>query len=396
MGTLAFFPWMHIRERVTAPGFELAPYSRGVSPGGAGASEQSTIDTLLGPYREAPQGPVRKATILRLEGKGLLDDMSDEEADRVLLFGELVAFSGLAARRFFDQLSYSSRESFRLIVQRFVDAGSGMTVVSRRRDGRSMTVVSKSAMLILKPYHVPPARAAELDVPLLDALLRRATRDDWGEIEEAIAGFNSANTDSPDVREESEAVALLGALERVLGLRGGDEHELADAFRAAVVPKETVQPVECSRISDSARRKAYEAYSSLREAWVRDFFRLRGDHAHGKLTPRYKSLWSLREHLLLATFVLPLVVKARLVRDGEYAWTDEDLGHVEAFEQLISLDPFASSDDERQNDRHARTWSRILSDWKLQVAVERWISERETPADSPPEIVETSSGHEQS
>jgi hypothetical protein len=90
MGTLAFFPWMHIRERVSVHGFELLPYRRGVSPIGAGALEQAVLDTLLDPYRDAPKAPLRTATLLRLDGKNLLDDLLDEEADHALRFGELV------------------------------------------------------------------------------------------------------------------------------------------------------------------------------------------------------------------------------------------------------------------------------------------------------------------
>jgi hypothetical protein len=52
----------------------------------------------------------------------------------------------------------------------------------------------------------------------------------WQRFEEAVFWFNRANTDSPDTREQSEPVMMVGAFERVFGLHRGDEHELAEAF----------------------------------------------------------------------------------------------------------------------------------------------------------------------
>ena len=372
MGTIAFFPWMHIREAVSVEGFELLPYRRGSAPAGAGKPEQESIDKLLEPYRTAPRGRLGAATLLRLTGRDLLDNVTDDEADAALRFGELVAFSGLSARTFFDQIGYASRDNFRLIVQRFEDPASGLTVLSRRRDGSTWTAITRSALIVLKPYHVSGGPWQAIDVPLLAALVQRSRKDYWGEIEEAIIGFNSANTDSPDVREESEAVALVGSFERALGLRGGDEHELAQAFRESVVPREEMKPAECPRIANSPRREKYERYGSVREAWVRDFFRLRGEHAHGKISPRYTSLWSLREHLLFASFVFPLLVKSRLSREGIYALRMSDVGYVQAIEPLLGQDNFTPNED---LEFPGFPWSETISTARTQAWVENWLSQ---------------------
>ena len=97
-------------------------------------------------------------------------------------------------------------------------------------------------------------------------------------------------------------MTIVGAFERMLGLRGGDEGELANAFTILLVPNESLKPRDCARVGGSSRQPRYERYASVREVWIRDFFRLRADHAHGKIAPRYTSLWSLREHLLFSAF----------------------------------------------------------------------------------------------
>lgn len=368
MGTIAFFPWMNLRERAHTSAFDLLRYRRGLEPFGQDAA-QAEMDTLLEPYREAPGGRLAKATLLQLHGKNLLEDLSDDEVEQVLQFGELVAFSGLAARRFFDQTGYSNRDNFRLIVQRFVDPASGMLVISRRRDGSNWTAVTKSAMMVVKPHHVATAPWQPIDEPLLESLLQCAAHSTWRELEEGIIGFNTASTDSPDVREESEAVAIVGALERAFGLRGGDENELASAFVGAISPNEPVKPDECARVTNSPRRERYEKYSSLRDVWVRDFYRLRGDHAHGKFAPHYTPLWGLREHLLFASLVFPLVVKSRLVDETVYEWSDSDRSQINVLEGLLCQDHF----QERKADGSlVSPWSKTLEKAHMRVLVEKW------------------------
>ena len=256
-----------------------------------------------------------------------------------------------------------------------------MTVLSRRRDGSSWIAVTKSAMLILKPYHISTPAPHQIDVRLLEALVDRSRSEAWGEIEEAIQGFNSANTDSPDVRMEAEAVSLVGAFERALGLRGGDEHELATAFVQTLQPVTSLRTVDCDRVKESPRRDRYAGYGSLGEAWVRDFFRLRGDHAHGKNAPKYTSLWSLQEHLLCGSFAFPLLVKARLVREGCYAWSEEDLVHLEALEALVCAKHFEVREDENEPYRQDE-WSRILNKANTQIRIRRWLEANSAHVDA--------------
>ena len=120
---------MHIREAVSVEAFELLPSRRGIAPAGSGKTEQAIIDKLLEPYRTAPQGRLGNATLLRIAGRELLEDLADDEADAALRFGELVAFSGLSARTLFDQIGYANRDNFRLIVQRSDDPASGLRVL---------------------------------------------------------------------------------------------------------------------------------------------------------------------------------------------------------------------------------------------------------------------------
>jgi hypothetical protein len=282
--------------------------------------------------------------------------LSDKQIATALLWGQLVAFSGLATRRFYSHLQYTNRDCFQLVAQRVSDPTSGTTILTRRRDGGQWNHVAAGALRVTKPMHVNVFSPVAVDQALLLALLRRSEDDGWGEIEEGILGYNAANTDSPDVPEEFEAVALVGALERTLGLAGGDDNQLAMAVEARVIPRTSLTPVDCRRIRESALRTRFEKLPSVRNAWVRDFFRLRGDHAHGKRKARYPSVWQLREHLLLAAFFFPLVLKSRLAREGHYRLTATDRASINAFEALACEDHFL----EREPVESKHPWNAII------------------------------------
>src|SRR2546427_13107866 len=90
-----------------------------------------------------------------------------------------------------------------------------------------------------------------------------------------------------------EAVLLTAAFERLLNCRSGKEHDLANAVTSVLQPNQNVATSSCSLFQgdphDGLRR-----CPTLREAWIRDFFRLRGTLAHGQVESRYSSVWILK------------------------------------------------------------------------------------------------------
>jgi hypothetical protein len=134
----------------------------------------------------------------------------------------------------------------------------------------------------------------------------------------------------------------------VLGSRSGNHNDLANAFIAALVPRVDIARDDCARLR--AHPKKYSKSPTVREVWIRDLFSLRGDLAHGKVGPEYPSIWSLHEHLLLAAYVFPFVMKVQLERAGFYTLTDRDRDGIEAFEHLACAENlFARVGDPDEN-----------------------------------------------
>jgi hypothetical protein len=207
----------------------------------------------------------------------------------------------------------------------------------------------------------------QLDEALLKALVgHRATCRAWAKWQNALACFNQANTDSDNIRHQVEWVLLCSAFEHILEAKP-NAADVATKFSDAMVPSESVLARDASR-SDRWRDNG----QSLRYEWMREFYRIRGDFAHGKLNTQQPTVWSPLEHLVLATIAFPLVVRCLLKRDQQYALTDDDRTQIEAFERLANTTGFLKPRSKNQLDSH---WGRLCEDRRLSLQIQSAIEE---------------------
>ncbi len=334
---LAFFPWLTLSQHACSilHGFELLPYVRSQLPADKDPGLQRTLDRILEPYTDRTGHVVKSATILRLASCGIVDDLSEEQRGELFDLAELLAFAALSWRVFFTHGPYVNREDFALIIQSLSDAESGVAYVVRRRDGHVKGYLTRDAYRVQMPLHVNDDPPVVLDCQLLNALLRFRADDNWPQYWEAILTFNRANTDSSQVQEHTEAVMLVGAFERLLGCRAGKEDDLAEAFVTVFAPEQHLPIDKCARlVASPPLLDRYRHCRSSAEAWIRDFFRIRGGLAHGATVSRVPSAWSPREHLLLGSYAFPGLIKLSLAGWGAYALTKEDRFDIEVFEEL--------------------------------------------------------------
>lgn len=337
MPMLGFSPWIILDEVVDLGHFRFAPYLRGGAPFGPDTAAQRTADLLLEPCRGLADRPVRQAVLVQVVGREPFDVLPDEECQALLEAVELLAFSALASRDFFNfnTGAYCNRDHFAFYLQEFQDPASGARVVTRRRDGATINLLPRETYRIRAPEHVH-SHTPRIDRQLLTALWSvRARASEWPHYFEAILGFNQANTDNRQVTEQAEAVAMVGAFERLYNLTRGKQDDLV----AAVMPDLAWYPqLAC----DACRRARMPAErvgkpSGPTGEWLRDFFRSRGGWAHGRQDPTHPAKWSRREHLLLGAYVFPLVTKGKLRRDASFQPAPEDDLRLSILDRLVCL-----------------------------------------------------------
>ena len=349
MPQLAFFPWIELECDIHAKGYSLKRFVRGTLPE-SDSERQATLDAVLAPYRNFRDDPIRTAVILAAHGRGLTEHPSEEDRADLFLFGELFAFAALATREFFTY-SYCNRDQLRLVIQAFTDPRGGAFMEMRRRDGVQSTMVTADRYRVQAPAHVRyTGKQVKPDCALLEALLRSRDREEWGGLYRGIVLFNQANTDAPDMSMDTELVLSYAATEQILGIAAySDQKRFHEKFAKAWRPGREVSRSEW-RSSPTDRPWKQE---SLRGCWAFDLHICRGNLAHGHSESALPSQWTVREHLLLTSFTIPLLVKQVLSDIGLYEMTDRDQRDTNVLEPLLNLPGIfaaASSEEDQADD----------------------------------------------
>jgi hypothetical protein len=361
MSMLAFFPWFTTRQDFQAGPFEVVRYERSQEPLGQGTRDQETADKILGHYFTLSAQPLVSATIVKLKTRGFFDELSDDERSAVFALSELLALSGLACREFFRHAGqYCNRDHFRVVIQRFSDPQAGALTTTRRRDGDSSNYMSGAIYRVPIPEHVQLSPIPiNVDVSLFSSLLAAQERDGWERFAEAILSFNLANTDSSEMSEHIEAVLLVSAFERLLECRGKEE-DLAERFSDCLRFSQERFRGDCARLASGDLGNRFQTSAPIHEIWIRDFYRLRGNLAHGRIRHRYPAVWQLREHLLLGSYVFPLLVRSLLAEENLYSLTKDDQFHIDVFERLACERLFQPTGEE--SGPSSWPWNKILEE----------------------------------
>ncbi|MFC1628427.1 hypothetical protein ACFL3H_04880 [Gemmatimonadota bacterium] len=370
MSMLAFFPWLQTETKNSLSGFELVPYRTKSLPAGAGTEEQQTIDTIIGSYYETAQRKVTHATILRVGDHGLLDELNEEERVTSFTFSELLTIAGLSNREFFGiGLQYSNTDQYRLFIQSFSGPEKGLSLVSRRRDGTTQDYIPRDAFREVKPHHISSSIGNQVDHDFLEALIAFQNHDQFNRLYESIVQFNLANTDDDRFRNEIEVVLIINAYQRLLNCNS-KEHDIANALMEHVLPDRDIGPKERNAIADNAELdKRYTGFLTLREAWIRDLYRLRGQLAHGQLTTRFQTAWSIDEHLLLASYLFPRLLKKLMQDSSHYSLTERDLEDIDLFERLAAVKHFENLVEKEEENEFP--WDKVRAEAVMDIVAKK-------------------------
>jgi len=338
---LLILPWLELDEPVYALGFQLVPYVRGEAPG-SGDWTQDLFDRLMNRYLMENGDAVSKAAIVRIGDSGVLRELTQDERDQARTFVELATTSALSSRKFYRHQGYWNADNFRLEEEMVGPSGAMVGVWTRRRHGYHASLWSEGSYFVRRPDHVASGWAVDIDKDMLEALARSSHHAQWPAIWESAVNFNLANTDATYMSPRLELVLLLSAFERLLGHGSHELGALANGFLTHFTPVTHLDVDRAERFKKPSVLERVKRYSTIRELWFRDFVKLRGDLAHGRLQQRYPSIWTVEEHLLLGSLAFPLVLKSVLRALSLYTVTEEDEFWVDTFESLASIEHLSS------------------------------------------------------
>ncbi|MDH5668803.1 MAG: hypothetical protein OEY86_12395 [Nitrospira sp.] len=363
MATLHFLPWCRIEKTYSVGEITIIPIRQGDPVSDLPLETLQTIHKILSGYKDLEGRSVRHFAIIQYEEFDALADLTGDQFQTMNDCLQLSCLAGLAKRAYFNPMGpYCNTDCFISYGQRYT--GSQFTALSsRRRDGQTSAMYPLSKIAMSMPVHISNAGSVVLDDALLLALTdfrKSADPDEWGRWQNAIACFNQANTDNETVRPQAEWVLMCSAFEHILQARS-EAKDVARRLADVILPGEPVQS------KNGKRRSAVwtNPEEHIRFEWMREFYRIRGDFAHGKLLTRRPTVWNEMEHLVLAAMAFPLVVRCLLQKTGHYSLTDIDIAQISCFERLAD-EKFLEDPPDQQYSGDS-VWSRLISEerWSL-------------------------------
>lgn len=347
MSMLAFFPWYKSIEKYEFEDFTLISSNHESLINNS--DYQKIFSNVFKPYIINKKGPINSAMLLFLKDKLPFEDFADTERMYLFSLSEIIAFSNIIERKLFISIGpYCNRDDFQLVIQSFDSAHKGMSIYSRRRDGNKHSIYSGDNYQCLVDPHLNYNSAKPLNENIIKSLLnaQNTLNDKWALYSDTIFNFNHANSDNNNISPKEEAIMLLGAIQRILGCNSANIDELSSGLKDALTPESNLDLNLSNRYKHGPTNK--DNPTCLREIWIKDFYRARGDFAHGKGKTFKELTWTLNEHLLYASYILPLLLKLKLSEDNLYTMTELDLVDVDLFEEYLDIHPFNIIDEETQ------------------------------------------------
>ncbi len=370
MPFLQFLPWCSIDEEYEIGEIGLVPFAKDANVSDLGDLGAGHIRTILATYRGIDGQPVNRAALVKYDRRPFLTEVSDREMATTRELVELACFSGLSKRKIFDPLGpYCNSDCFVVYGQKFEGSLSHSGIGHRKRAGELWDFRSLDRTVFSVPLHTSFVKTVTLDSSLIAGLLKfrldEAAR--WRRWQNAISCFKQANTDSEAVSSQVEWVLLCAAFERLLEARS-DHKEVARVFSEALKPTKSISVGEATRTSNRFKDRS----RPLRYEWMKEFYRIRGDFAHGNFATVQPTTWKPLEHIVLASISFPLCVKSLLKERGCYCLTEADQDETDAFEALTNQIGFLDEPPDSHGSMDS-WWKRHLTkarrDRRLRTAV---------------------------
>jgi hypothetical protein len=329
-------PWCPITKSYNSGEISIIPFDRDLATVDFDELTNCKIRAILSSYRNLEGHPVEKAAVIRFGDKPLFEDLGENEIEITRDIIDVLCFSGLANREYFQIGRYCNSDCFIHYGQNFSEALSFIGITSRRREGKNTNGRSLSETIFSIPVHASLIREVHLDEPLLTGLIayrEQSSNIEWARWQNAISCFNQANTDNDRFRYQVEWVLLCSAIEHLLKANSKSK-EVAEKFTNIFLPDSPLFVGKANRKS----KRWQDFQSPLRYEWIKEFYSIRGDFAHGKLKSVQPYTWTPLEHIFLATLSFPLIARILLRKEGLYQLSEKDQIVINIFESLADND----------------------------------------------------------
>jgi hypothetical protein len=317
---------------------------------------RTTLRTILSGYVDRAGKPIDNCAVAVAADARW--NLQDSDFGSVHQATALLFLACWAANEYFPKFlgPYVNASPFRVVWQRFSGVPVWVTLVSRRRDGRTLDGGYRHGEVKFSvPLQCSVRELVRVDQGLLRALDRAGESSVFANLRSALPFVSLANTDDDLMSNEAEVILMGSAFEQLLDVDGSafrlGEHfsDLFARFGSVTVEVAQMTRLDIQLDTSKPERAAAQPTWWVHRKWIEELYRLRNSSAHDGTHVGRVWGWSPREHLLMAAFVLPLAVKLLLEKEGFYQLTDDDMGRCLAVDKLLAITGW---DEEREDGPH--------------------------------------------
>ena len=370
--TLILLPWLKLESPVTVCKIGFASYKKDQVPA-VFQPYGDDIARILASYCDIKGNPISQCILGYFQNGDACKNLTDAEVLRVNETAQLLAFCGLSRNEYFAQLGdYTNSTAFQVFFQRFSPGSELIALTIRRRDGETLSGGYKHGEIKFSiPVQCAHLELCRVDLPLLEAFNKCLDSPDAqvGRLVQAMSLYDQAHTDSDAVMSRREVILIASAFEQLFAnCNGADDlackvSSLLDNYGSIKVGTSA----RSSMIQFSKGREKQEGDWFIHRKWAQELYQMRNDFTHGNEIARRRWGWSITEHLVMASFMFPLLVKILLAESSNYILTKTDLNHMKAIDHLLDLTGWS---EESEEDRNNTKWRELMLKHELNHALD--------------------------
>lgn len=380
MAILIFTPWYDVHDPVTIGRYNLCSFDTIRTMAALGTLDQEA-KIILRSYAPQPFTPSMPREVLIKKATLILINSGDYDPDEIEVLQYVISFSGLCDRQFTDGTRYLCSDNFKIVVQNYpqpIPNPFDPAITTYKKDGTVTQAFSANIFRQIKPWHITNQNIPGnvhfrliFNEPVAQCLwsFYSATgnkQDVWmSNIFPSLFSFHQANTDGHS--QQMDCIYSEAAIEKLFLGSGHSEQKLVDAILAFFVSKNVIfEPITTTNRNWTSvtykLNRVQTPSATIFEAWIRELVRLRNRYAHGGHQAQMPLVWSLWEHLFLASFIYPLLLKLYISQfDAQTTFTisTDDFKKIRMFERMLGEENYFQN-----TTPHSGTtrWGQLISD----------------------------------
>jgi hypothetical protein len=341
-GLVIFMPWVTLPVSVRVGAFTFSPINVRDPALAVGSDIAESVAQALGCYVGKDGKPIETCTIVLRARHSQPWNIPDKMWTGANRAAEMLALACLAEQRFFEgHLSpHLNATMFQLIAQG-IAVGSDQIGLFYPRRGGGLRIggLRFKDVVFQRPPQIEGTKCEIIGIRLLNALarVRRARHAVWTSITSSLELFLLAHAETQGLEHDTCVMLSAMAFERLLEPAKSSALSTAESFAKLWMPYARLKVVDAKRMKpdNNAKFAAEQKAWPVHRKWMKELYEARSSMAHRGPRSEFSQNWKQWQHLVIAAFTYPFVVKLKLSGAGFYHLSDKEMGACEALDELL-------------------------------------------------------------